>query len=546
MKLTIRNAITFGGLAGAKVIAGRDRLDNPINSISVLEVAESKIAHWVIQNELYITSFYAIKEDVEMQKVVIRALANSGCCGLVICHIDMWIKEMEPQVVALCNELHFPLIIAKSERSYVDILNPIIETLMKDKDHEEGQRTDSYSNIRNDFLELIVNEDDIYEVFHNISKKLKRGISYYDIYYTCIYSNKSHEKVNEEIAYIKENFSSISSQCAQDRYALWQSKDGLRLIYLIKSQKSFFGFIVVECWENRATKEILEMMDHLCVTCTLLFSRKDKLVGIKERYLQDYIGDLLVWNFRSAEVAVSRGQEVGLNILSKNNAMVVNVNSIQQAASQDKAREMERYVKKYVLPNIRELILFYNKSNIVIWRSDTIIILLENESDTLDLRRIGENIVELFKLNEKLSVSVGISDSFTSIADIPIAYNQAFQAAILGREYYGENWVSTYLDVWFYHKLRNMKEDAASVQMCHRLIAPLVHYDTLHQSSLVETLYCLITNNMDAGLVSKELYLHRNTLLHRKNKIIELLGYSPFEMPHLINFIFAFGIIGKP
>ena len=41
---------------------------------------------------------------------------------------------------------------------------------------------------------------------------------------------------------------------------------------------------------------------------------------------------------------------------------------------------------------------------------------------------------------------------------------------------------------------------------------------------------------------AKELYIHKNTMLQRKNRIIGLLGYSPFEMPHLLNLLMALEI----
>ena len=58
MGLTIKEALKFGGLFGASVVAGKEGLDTPIESVSVLEVAEHNISRWVLKNQLYITSSY--------------------------------------------------------------------------------------------------------------------------------------------------------------------------------------------------------------------------------------------------------------------------------------------------------------------------------------------------------------------------------------------------------------------------------------------------------------------------------------------------------
>ena len=43
MSLTIREALKFGGLFGATVVAGEEGLDIPIESVSVLEIADRNI-----------------------------------------------------------------------------------------------------------------------------------------------------------------------------------------------------------------------------------------------------------------------------------------------------------------------------------------------------------------------------------------------------------------------------------------------------------------------------------------------------------------------
>lgn len=124
--MNILDILQFGGLRDAEIKAGLSGATNEVASVSVLEVAETKIKTWVLERQLYITSFYAIMQNFERQKEVILALHEKGSAGLVICHIDLFIKEIHPDIITLCEKLSFPLIIANSERSYVEITNPIV------------------------------------------------------------------------------------------------------------------------------------------------------------------------------------------------------------------------------------------------------------------------------------------------------------------------------------------------------------------------------------------------------------------------------------
>ena len=146
MALTIREALKFGGLFGASVVAGETGIDKPIESISVLEVAESGISRWALKNQLYITSFYAICDDASKQEVVIKTLIGCGCCGLVLCYVGMWVEQIDESIVELCDEAGFPLIQARADVSYIEILEPIISLL-----NEESTQTVSgndYSDIQ--------------------------------------------------------------------------------------------------------------------------------------------------------------------------------------------------------------------------------------------------------------------------------------------------------------------------------------------------------------------------------------------------------------
>lgn len=171
--MKVKDLLRFGGLRNAEVAAGKAGLEHTVESVSVLEVAEAKISTWVTRNQLYITSFYAIKDTVGMQKVVIETLAKCGCCGLVICHKSLILGTVHPEVIALCDALDFPLLIARSEVSYVEILNPIIAKL-----EMNGASGGGYAKIKSEFLDLILREDDMGMVLKRISYELGYEISF--------------------------------------------------------------------------------------------------------------------------------------------------------------------------------------------------------------------------------------------------------------------------------------------------------------------------------------------------------------------------------
>ncbi len=535
MSLTIDKILQFGGLVGANFVAGQKGKDNVVVSISVLEIAEPQISRWVMENELYITSFYAIRDNVEMQKIVIETLYNYGCCGLVICHTGICLEKVDEEVIKLCDRLGFPLILAKSDVSYIEIINPIISRFIIDNENAE-----EITCIKREYLDIIVNENDTAEALKKLTFAIKKEASYYDIDFNCLYSNKNDMVNQSEKSMLKEKFNIKGINDKQDYEFVSDKPDGNKLVKLVKSNSNFFGFIVFSI-SNGDLEEINKIADEITVACALLISRKNKISNLLATAKQEYISDLLIWNFRSDDVAVSRGEELGFNILDKNTIIVVNINVYQLKLNKDldKNNSVTAYIKQWILPNIANITKILNPSNFVVFRSDTIILFLENKNKNLNIRSLCEKIIKVFLATDKSTVSIGVSRRFTEYKKIAEAYMEAFTTAILGREYLGDNLAVTYEDVLFFRYIKTIKNEAGMQETAKRILAPLIEYDKERGSCLVETLKQLIFNNGDVLKVADKMFIHRNTLLYRKNKITELLGSDPFTMPDILNFICA-------
>ncbi|MDE6829564.1 MAG: PucR family transcriptional regulator ligand-binding domain-containing protein [Lachnospiraceae bacterium] len=541
MALTIREALKFGGLFGAVVVAGQTGLDTPIESISVLEVAEGSISRWVLKNQLYITSFYAICDNVKQQKIVIETLIEYGCCGLVLCYIGTWIRQVDPDIIRICDENRFPLIQARTDVSYIEILNPIINLLYEE--NIQAADVNDYSMVRNDFLNLIVNEENMDVVFRQMNQRLEKKISYYDTYGKTIYSDRGEPVVQAEEEYLREHFNHILYACSRDGYTVEEILGKPCLIVLIRSQKNLFGLFITDCDEGFSYDKEGNLINSLVVSGALILRKRNRTAEFREKALQEYVADLLVWNFPSDDKAIERGTELGLSIQDKSRVVLININSIQQMVDPKVQLEMQDYVKRVLLSKVESFMKTYNQGNWLALRSDTILLFLSDRKDEIDLADFGRQILKIFEGKPNLSVSIGVSDSFASVTALPCAYHQAFQAAVIGREYYGENRVVFHESVYFFQKLRDMGGQQETQEICRRFLAPVLEYDRRHGTDLTHTMRCIMENNGNTMRAAQQMYVHKNTILQRKGKITELFGYTPFEMPHLLNFLIAFDIM---
>ncbi|MCI6101154.1 MAG: PucR family transcriptional regulator [Selenomonas sp.] len=69
-------------------------------------------------------------------------------------------------------------------------------------------------------------------------------------------------------------------------------------------------------------------------------------------------------------------------------------------------------------------------------------------------------------------------------------------------------------------------ESKASSELCSHFLAPIAAFDRTNHTELLRTLQMYLSCNCNASLAAKELYLHRNTMTNRLEKIKELAGVT--------------------
>ena len=78
--------------------------------------------------------------------------------------------------------------------------------------------------------------------------------------------------------------------------------------------------------------------------------------------------------------------------------------------------------------------------------------------------------------------------------------------------------------------------------MYYQLLNPLLEYDKQHKGELIETFYQYLIHDGNQLEMSKDLFMHRNTINYRMNKIKEILNNDLSSFESKIAYMIAFYI----
>ncbi|HZB67905.1 MAG TPA: helix-turn-helix domain-containing protein, partial [Ornithinibacter sp.] len=120
--------------------------------------------------------------------------------------------------------------------------------------------------------------------------------------------------------------------------------------------------------------------------------------------------------------------------------------------------------------------------------------------------------------------STGVSRPVTSVADLPVAYDEALKAVHVGRQMYGES-ALTHVDGLGIYRLLALIPDGADLRrFVDESLGELANDDSAENADLRRTLSVLIDTNLNVAETARRLFFHYNTLRYRIAKLERMLG----------------------
>jgi len=145
------------------------------------------------------------------------------------------------------------------------------------------------------------------------------------------------------------------------------------------------------------------------------------------------------------------------------------------------------------------------------------------EAAELD-RRLREHLqAEYGEEYDNVRIVGGVSGPTSAIHDWPAVHHEALQALELARRLHLNHLVE-FNSLGIYQLLSQLEHLDGVRRFAEQIIGPLAEYDRRHRGSLVETIDAYFNHHANVSQTAESLFIHRNTLLYRLERIQELTG----------------------
>ena len=135
-------------------------------------------------------------------------------------------------------------------------------------------------------------------------------------------------------------------------------------------------------------------------------------------------------------------------------------------------------------------------------------------------------------------VYLGIGSQMKDLGQVYLSYKRAKAAVLMAMQF--KLPIVFFEDMGVYQILFSIEDKQILIEMYHRLLQSLIDYDQKHHGELEKTLFYYLIYGESQLTMAKNLYMHRNTINYRMNKIKELLNcqLDTFEekVPYILSY----------
>lgn len=509
MQYTVKDILTEPELKNANLLTAEHSITAlSIESVSVIELP---VENFVREKELVLTTAMGCGSSTSFFLSFVKDIYKSGASALAVA-IGRHVQSIPEEVIRFANEHQFPLIELPWEIRFSDIIKKIYRQI----NFWQEEALKKNDQLQKELLQLFLNN-------HSLSSALQLLAKHFHVnvlltYGAEIFHSTSYPTIHqvESIVYTIKNKNI-------EKPTIIHLEDNAKLqIYPIPTLHQESSYLTFELNYSDSLQQ-WSVIQQFATTLQLWFQKQQTMQSTKKKEKEQFIQYLINGDWNNKKFLLDKGTsldyEVNLPYVcvlgqpeynhSENGEQYTSSNNIQLAA---KLNEISQFASKTIN---RKIINSFIRGKLVLF------IEIKNDSCT-----IANQVLDIFDSSiEKGEIplfSWGIGENHGGFYTFHEGYKDCMTALEIGRNFKGIGQRSTHANTGMFRILSVLVKDSASIEMMHTIIGKVAAYDQEKGLDLLHTLAVYLKNHCNVSQTSRELSLHRQSLLYRLKKI-ELL-----------------------
>ncbi len=513
MSITVTDVMKLPSMRGAKVLGGTKGLSRVVSSISVLEYAQINTTQTALLknieflgNELAITGFMNNPDDVELQCSNLRRMAQVGEVGVILFYVGIVMKKVDQKLIDVANELDFPLICMpenQMNQRYSEVICEVMELIHRDQMGSTSLATELLERAAG----LPVHQRTVDSMLRMLADRLRASVVLMDssrrVLNEAPWPRAFDNAMKEELT--AAEFPELTTWKYHARLNIHiyrdsiQTQEGHSMDLLIFREGDIPDVVI--------TRQAVEVVQ---LAVSMWSEKHDRIV----------IGELVRAILQDEPMKMRRLADIF-------NVDVASINSMwlicgEREADQDRLAEIVEIIRRDTE--------VYSATAIADIYDDVLVLFMIGPGSIQDVRALTEAIGnELAEHGIKATLTrCHALNTTTRVRDAFLSHRAGLASA---RKIFPNRWAYTLEQINFAqqcHEIIGRGERA--VKEAFRSVAALMNESD--ETNLLGTLECyLLDADMSVTQTSEKMFLHKNTIKYRIQRIADQLGFVPGSFP---------------
>lgn len=528
--LYIRDVLERPVFRKARLIAGAGGTGRKVGWVHILEIAN--VAPYVTKNDLIMTTGLWLRHYEQQRLSYMQQLIRQEAAGLCV-ELGTSIENIPAEIIELADVSDFPLIVFEQPVRFVEITQDI-HGLLINQQHQMLKDLEAFSRR---LQQITLQSTDVSAVLHVLYEYAKQQV----VYYSTVDTNKfiprgiSPAAADEIAPFYRQRVEGNESahqeagmfELPQERLLLTQP------VICLGQTLAHVGLVL----PRRQVQERLTLL--LDYTAKSLASLLLRMLFLEEKMLRDQnqlIQDILNHQIEDEEEARMR---MGLRPPKQSEMWFAGgmIETEYGGGDEEPDRDKVESDQQDLLVRLRALLKKYALHNLIMQKGRRIYVLCAREKPAKEdtpvslqqtIRKIVERLQHPASGAPVFRLHAGFGLVRNRMTDMHRSFKEAEQVLEVARSRAAVQDALFYDRIGVYRLLKAIPAEALESFVQDQLGA-LIAYDQEHHLHLLQTLDMYLKCMGSKNDTAKALYIHRQTLYNRLDKLMEILGEDYLE-----------------
>lgn len=515
-----------------RVVGGAKGLSAPITTLNLMESPD--IANWSKPHQFIVTTGYCIRDDVNVQKQVMRDLNAKGCAGIGI-KILRFFRTIPQHMIDLADEFSMPLIEIPGDYNISEIMNEI----MKEVFVRQLRHTENSYRLYREFAQIGFRVNALNELCAKVGELLLASAAITDSNWSTLGLYDNDQLPVALASLMEQDTSALPFTAGIPPFTCALALQGFRLfrtICPIFQEDQLYGYLTIWAEQNPRRDAAQLIIQHATEIAGFMMRQRRAQIDDTRQQRERLLEDLLTDRIKSEAILAKRGAPLGIAPDAPFQCVVLHAGPAFLAQRPEELMQLsQRLAEAAAALDITATPIMAENGLVLVLAAEpkahkavekgpaetppeAIVLESSHSEATALLERLHEKAEALY--GKELLFGVG---SIVEARNLHMSYAQAEEVLSLCLEYnlWGKS-IVLYDEIQTEALLMTISTSNKAL-LLQEITEKLIDHDARYGMDLIPTLQAYFSCQLNSSQAAKQLFVHRNTLLYRLERAKEVL-----------------------